>query len=106
MVDKDLTMCLIQHAYASEHLLPHLQPGATVLDIGSGSGYLVGVLHKLVSPGGKVVGIEHIPELVEWSLQNLRKDGHGEAIERGEIIVMVGDGRLGAPEHGTSSCHR
>ncbi|KAF5310862.1 hypothetical protein D9619_007681 [Psilocybe cf. subviscida] len=88
------------HAYASEHLLPHLQPGAKVLDIGSGSGYLVGVLHKLVSPGGKVVGVEHIPELVEWSLQNLRKDGHGEAIDRGEIIVMVGDGRLGAPEHG------
>ncbi|KAH9478209.1 Protein-L-isoaspartate(D-aspartate) O-methyltransferase [Psilocybe cubensis] len=88
------------HAYATEHLLPYLHPGAKVLDIGSGSGYLVSVLHELVSPGGKVVGIDHIPELVDSSIHNLKKDGRGESIENGEIIMIAGDGRLGYPSAG------
>ena len=85
----------IQHAYASEHLLPYLNPGARVLDVGSGSGYLAAVLHHLVSPGGKVVGIDHIPALVDWSVQNLKNDGLGAAIDKGEIVMVAGDGREG-----------
>ncbi|TFK73434.1 Pcmt1-prov protein [Pluteus cervinus] len=108
------------HAYASEHLLPYLHPGAKILDVGSGSGYLAAVFHHLVSPPagginsspntpstlsaptpkGKVVGIEHIPELVDWSKENLKADGLGEKIENGEIRIIVGDGRLGFPEEG------
>ncbi|KAF9051878.1 protein-L-isoaspartate O-methyltransferase [Panaeolus papilionaceus] len=83
------------HAYATEHLLPYLKPGAKVLDVGSGSGYLAAVLHRLVSPGGKVVGIEHIPELVTWSEENLKKDGLGDALASGEIEMIAGDGREG-----------
>ncbi|TFY60960.1 hypothetical protein EVJ58_g4811 [Rhodofomes roseus] len=37
------------HAHAVEYLLPLLHPGARVLDVGSGSGYLCGVLHYLVT---------------------------------------------------------
>ncbi|OJA20250.1 hypothetical protein AZE42_02688 [Rhizopogon vesiculosus] len=65
-----------------------------VLDVGSGSGYLCAVLHHLV-PGGVVVGIDHIPELVDWSKGNLRKDGLGSALDKGEIIMVAGDGRQG-----------
>ena len=92
--------CAIQHAYAANHLLTYLRPGAKVLDVGSGSGYLIAVLHHLVSPGGKVVGIDHIEELVDWSKDNLRKDGLGDALDTGEITVIAGDGRLGFPEAG------
>ncbi|KAJ7242113.1 protein-L-isoaspartate O-methyltransferase-domain-containing protein [Mycena rebaudengoi] len=66
------------HAYAVEYLLPFLHPGAKILDIGSGSGKLCAVLHHLVSPAvdaaespggpGKIIGIEHVTELVDWSL--------------------------------------
>ena len=48
----------------------------------------------------RVVGIDHIPELVDWSLSNLRRDGLGEAIDAGRIVMITGDGRKGAPEHG------
>lgn len=89
-----------KHAYAAELLLPYLRPGSKVLDVGSGSGYLVAVLHRLVSPGGKVVGIDHIKELVEWSRDNLRRDGLGPALESGEITLITGDGREGFPEDG------
>lgn len=44
----------------------------------------------------KVIGIEHIPELVEWSVKNLRRDGLGKALDEGSIKVITGDGRKGA----------
>ncbi|KAF9225658.1 protein-L-isoaspartate O-methyltransferase [Gyrodon lividus] len=94
------------HAHALENLLPFLNPGATVLDVGSGSGYLCAVLHHLVSPSdpgvpkGKVVGIDHIPELVEWSKSNLKTDGFSDALNDGNILILAGDGRKGYPAAG------
>lgn len=44
---------------------------------------------------GKVIGIDHIPELVEWSVTNLKKDGLGQALENKQIEMVVGDGRQG-----------
>ncbi|THH12822.1 hypothetical protein EW146_g7334 [Bondarzewia mesenterica] len=91
------------HAHAAEILLPFLRPGARVLDIGSGSGYLSAVFHHLVSSEqqkGKVVGIEHIPQLVEWSIKNLGKDGLQHALDDNEIVMLAGDGRLGYPDGG------
>lgn len=43
------------HAAACETLLDQLKPGAKVLDVGCGSGYLLGIFHELVAPGGTVV---------------------------------------------------
>ncbi|KAI0724313.1 Pcmt1-prov protein [Cerioporus squamosus] len=92
------------HAYAVENLLPFLKPGARVLDVGSGSGYISAVLYHLIqdpadprNEEGKVYGIEHIPELVDWSLENLRKDGLDTAIDQGKIKIVAGDGREGLP---------
>lgn len=66
--------------------------------MGSGSGYLSAVFHHLVnsdSKKGKVVGIDHIPELVDWSKKNLRADGLQKALDDGQIVLVAGDGRLG-----------
>jgi len=90
-----LTHFLLKHAYATENLLPFLQPGAKVLDVGSGSGYLTAVLHHLVGPTGKVVGIDHIPELIDWSISNLKQDGLGATVEKKQIEMIAGDGRKG-----------
>ncbi|CEQ40384.1 SPOSA6832_01988 [Sporobolomyces salmonicolor] len=62
------------HAHAVENLEPFLKPGANVLDIGSGSGYLLGIFHSLVQPGGNVLGIDHLPGLVALARSNLLKD--------------------------------
>lgn len=70
------------------------------MDVGSGSGYLAAVLHHLVSPGGKVVGIDHIPQLVDQSIVNLKNDGLGNALETGEVVIVSGDGRLGYSQEG------
>ncbi|KAI0064297.1 protein-L-isoaspartate O-methyltransferase [Artomyces pyxidatus] len=87
------------HAHALSILLPSLHSGARVLDVGSGSGYFAAAVHHVVGPTGTVVGIEHIPELVEWSKSNLRHDGLSGALDSGQIIVVEGDGRKGYPEH-------
>ncbi|CAE6427074.1 unnamed protein product [Rhizoctonia solani] len=87
-----------------EHLLPLLKPGAKVLDVGSGSGYTCAIFHHLVNPtgseGGKVVGIDHISELVDWSADNLKRDGLGAYISNGAIKMVCGDGRLVGPDGG------
>ena len=103
------------HAHASEYLLTYLQAGSRVLDVGSGSGYLTAIFHHLISPEngrpkGKVVGIDHIAELVDWSKENLKRDGLGPALESGQIEMITGDGRKGRlnnPFHGflDSSSH-
>jgi protein-L-isoaspartate(D-aspartate) O-methyltransferase len=86
------------HASACESLLPYLNPGARVLDIGSGSGYLTHVLAELVKPGGKVVGIEHIQELVDLAEKNMAKSKEGkEFLESGTVLFVKGDGRKGYP---------
>jgi protein-L-isoaspartate(D-aspartate) O-methyltransferase len=91
------------HAHATEHLLPFLRQGARVLDVGSGSGYLTAVFHHLVhgtDTKGKVVGIEHIPELADWSITNLKKDGLGNMLDDRSIIIVSGDGRKGYESEG------
>ncbi|CAF1469442.1 unnamed protein product [Adineta ricciae] len=87
------------HAYALEMLEDKLVPGARVLDVGSGSGYLTACMARLVQPGGKVVGIEHIPELVQLAIKNISKNGRS-LFDDGALEIVTGDGRLGYPQDG------
>jgi protein-L-isoaspartate(D-aspartate) O-methyltransferase len=70
------------------------------LDVGSGSGYTCAVFYHLVAPPaaekkGEVVGIDHIPELVQWSVENLKKDNLSQALDAKELVMVAGDGRQG-----------
>ena len=47
------------------------QPGDRVLDVGSGSGWTAALLAHLVGPDGEVIGVEVVPELVEFARRNL-----------------------------------
>ena len=49
----------------------------------------------MVGTTGKIVGIDHIPELIELSKRNLKDDGHREKLDSGQICMVVGDGRDG-----------
>lgn len=85
------------HAYALEMLKEHLQEGMCALDVGSGSGYLSVCMSWLVGEKGKVIGIEHIKELVEYSVKNTNKS-HGNLLKTQQLEYTVGDGRLGYVE--------
>ncbi|XP_067208853.1 protein-L-isoaspartate(D-aspartate) O-methyltransferase isoform X2 [Linepithema humile] len=62
------------HAYALSILSDQLFDGARALDVGSGSGYLSACMAFMVGSRGRVIGIEHIPELIEISTRNVRED--------------------------------
>jgi protein-L-isoaspartate(D-aspartate) O-methyltransferase len=66
-----------------------------VLEIGSGSGWLVAIMAHLVGPGGHVTGIEIIPELAAQSQTDLAAAG----VDNVTILVKDGTGgdSAGAP---------
>ncbi|XP_055845731.1 protein-L-isoaspartate(D-aspartate) O-methyltransferase [Episyrphus balteatus] len=91
------------HAFALEYLRDQLKPGAHVLDVGSGSGYLTACFLRYINAKGehadtKVVGIEHQSQLVNQSKANLRADD-SKLLDSGKLIIVEGDGRKGCPEY-------
>ncbi|XP_069464218.1 protein-L-isoaspartate(D-aspartate) O-methyltransferase isoform X1 [Ambystoma mexicanum] len=85
------------HAYALELLHDQLHEGAKALDVGSGSGILSACFARMVGMRGRVVGIDHIKELVDDSINNVKKDDP-TLLSSGRITLIVGDGRLGYSE--------
>ncbi|XP_052275370.1 protein-L-isoaspartate(D-aspartate) O-methyltransferase-like isoform X1 [Dreissena polymorpha] len=84
------------HAHALEILSGHLKEGSKALDVGSGSGYLTACMALLVGSEGKAIGIDHIKELVDGSLDNVRKDTKLSALlGTGQLTLITGDGRQG-----------
>lgn len=92
------------HAYALDNLSKHLsRPDCKVLDVGSGSGFLTMCFARYLQEAtpestGLVVGIEHHPKLVEFSIGNLNSDDP-KFLSEGKIKIIQGDGRLGCLEH-------
>lgn len=69
-----------------ELLKDQLLEGERALDIGSGSGYLTACMAIMLGENGKAVGIDHIPELVEKSLENVKKD-NPELLNSQKVIL-------------------
>jgi protein-L-isoaspartate(D-aspartate) O-methyltransferase len=108
-------------AMCAELLRSHIgRPGARVLDVGSGTGYLTAIFAKLgeftlqlsdatediaaPTPATtrallpRVFGIDHVRPLVEASLQNIRLS-NPELIDEQRVAFKADDGRLGWPEY-------
>nr|XP_038957960.1 protein-L-isoaspartate(D-aspartate) O-methyltransferase isoform X2 [Rattus norvegicus] len=85
------------HAYALELLFDQLHEGAKALDVGSGSGILTACFARMVGHSGKVIGIDHIKELVDDSITNVKKDDP-MLLSSGRVRLVVGDGRMGFAE--------
>src|SRR3989344_98937 len=66
-----------------------VKEGMKVLEVGSGSGYVLALLSEIVGKEGKVVGIEFLHELAEKSREILAKENAGNA------KVYEGDGGKG-----------
>lgn len=52
-----------------------IRPGDTVLDLGSGAGNDVFVARALVGPGGRVIGVDMVPDMVAKAKANAAKLG-------------------------------
>ncbi len=63
-----------------------------ILDIGSGSGWQSALLGHIVGPGGRVVGIELIPELAKFGQENIKR------FRMPWVKIINADGSCGYPE--------
>ena len=91
------------HAMCTETLAPSLVEGAKVLDIGSGSGFLLSVFARLVGASGSVTGIEHVPELVVRA--NAVLDRTLPKNLRDVVTNTAGDGRSGITPNSFDAIH-
>ena len=80
-------------AFMLEKLEP--KPGDKILDIGSGSGWTTALLAEIVGKEGKVIGIEIIPELMEFGKKNLFRY---DFIKKGIVQFICTDGSKGYKE--------
>jgi SAM-dependent methyltransferase len=73
--------------------LASLQPGQTVLDLGSGAGFDAFLAARAVGPTGQVIGVDMTPEMVTKARANAKKGGYKHVEFRlGEIEALpVGD---------------
>ncbi|GMH32929.1 hypothetical protein BSKO_00763 [Bryopsis sp. KO-2023] len=95
------------HAHCLELLAEVLKPGARVLDVGSGSGYLTAVMAYMVRDGdkGRVLGVEHVTELVKRSTQCVEQlEFAKEMMETGNLKIIKGDGQIGYSECAPYDC--
>jgi arsenite methyltransferase len=66
-----------------------LEPGMTVVDLGSGGGIDVFLAARKVGPGGRVIGIDATPEMIYRARRTARENGFDNAEFRlGEIEQM------------------
>jgi len=85
------------HAISLELLKDHVaKPAARVLDVGSGSGFLCACFARMMDDNGKVIGIDIVEPLVQWSIENLNRDD-SLMLQSGKVEIKVADGWKGEP---------
>ena len=81
------------HAHTLELLKDVLKDGATVLDVGSGSGYLTACMAYMSAPSGYAVGIDRVMELTVQATENIKNDN--PELLRYNMFMVTGDGHDG-----------
>ena len=79
------------HAKVLELLRCQLVEGASCLEVGSGSGYLLACMKLMVGQSGKVVGVEINKQLATQSVENIKRDQPG-TIARGGLHIYSYNG--------------
>ncbi len=101
----------ISQPYTVAFMLELLEPkkGQKILDVGFGSGWTTCLLAEIVGEtsinadetsinadtGGKIYGIEIVPEVFEFGKKNIEKYNF---IEKGRVEIFLGDGSKGLPD--------
>ncbi|GAB3706686.1 protein-L-isoaspartate O-methyltransferase family protein [Mariniluteicoccus flavus] len=70
-----------------------VREGDRVLDVGCGSGWTTAILARLTGTAGSVLGVERVPEVLEFGRANLAATGLANARVR-----LADPTRLGAPD--------
>ena len=69
--------------------LADLQPGETVLDLGSGAGMDAFLAASKVGPGGRVIGVDMTPAMLDRARRNAELGGHANVEFREGLIEAL-----------------
>lgn len=104
LIQKQTISAPHMHARAIEYMEPVLKPGNSILDIGSGSGYLcacyaeaVKVYNKNLKKRGTVIGIDIFPKLVHYSEKVISDHYKKFYTYKKNFKLIYGDGKKGYP---------
>jgi protein-L-isoaspartate(D-aspartate) O-methyltransferase len=91
------------HAIALQALVGHLTPGASVLDVGCGSGYLSACMAAFVGESGSIFAIDYLKGLTDLTTTNISKSS-ASLLESGRVKVIIADGWAGLPAEAPFDC--
>lgn len=67
-----------------------LEPGSTVVELGCGTGLNFGLLEAAVGPGGRIIGIDLTPQMLDQARQRARHQGWSNIeLAQGDIAEYV-----------------
>lgn len=69
--------------------LAHSNVFSLLVTLFTGTGYLTACFAMMVGPQGRVVGIEHIPELVAASIENIKRSAAAQLLKDGSLSIHV-----------------
>lgn len=67
--------------------LASLQPGETVVDLGSGAGFDALLCAEKLGPDGRFIGVDMTPEMLERARTNAVKSGYARTVEFREGLI-------------------
>jgi len=65
--------------------------------------FLAACMAYMVGKKGKIIGIEHLKDLVDFSIKNISKN-HSHMFESKQLQILYGDGRKGYSNEGPYDC--
>lgn len=86
------------HAETLKHLYNHIIKAKTILDIGSGSGFITAAMAHSAPADAVVYGVDHIQSINDFALSNVKKCCP-HLIKKNKIIFVTQDGREGLTFH-------
>lgn len=78
------------YAFFLEHLADRLLPGAKVLQLHIGTGYMTTCIARMVGPEGRVIGIDNEQLLINVALKNIRKR-NSSVLDDNRLSLLLDD---------------
>ena len=82
------------HAETLKHLYNHIVKAKTILDIGSGSGFITAAMAHAAPHNAVVYGVDHIQGINDFAQSNVKKCCP-HLIKKNKILFVTQDGREG-----------
>jgi protein-L-isoaspartate(D-aspartate) O-methyltransferase len=86
------------HAETLSYLYENLKNAKSILDIGTGSGYMTAAMAYLCPPGAKIYAVDHIKEINEFAENNI-KNICPYLLRKHSVYFVTQDGRRGLKEY-------